>query len=31
MGYRKVSWLEQCWYVIKWKITHIFKRKDDPE
>ena len=25
MGYRKVSWLEQCWYVIKWKITHLFK------
>ena len=25
MGYRKVGWLEQCWYVLKWKLTHLFK------
>lgn len=21
MGYRKVSWIEQVWYVIKWKLS----------
>ncbi len=25
MGYRKVGWLEQCWYVLKWKLAHLVK------
>lgn len=27
MGYRKVGYLEQVWYVIKWKICHRRKRR----
>lgn len=25
MGYRKVGWLEQCWYVLKRKLILLFK------
>lgn len=27
MGYRKVPWLEQVWYVIRWKILRLFDRR----
>ena len=27
MGYRKVGALEQCWYIIRWKIRELFSRK----
>ena len=27
MAYRKVGALEQCWYIIKWKISQIYRRK----
>lgn len=26
MGYRKVGWLEQCWYVLKWKLAQLSRR-----
>ncbi len=26
MGYRKVSWIEQCWYVLKWKLHTVHKK-----
>lgn len=26
MGYRKVSWIEQCWYIIKFWFSNKFKR-----
>ena len=25
MGYRKVGWLEQCWYVVKYVISTKLK------
>lgn len=28
MGYRKVSYLEQCFYILKWKVKALFQRKD---
>lgn len=28
MGYRKVTWIEQCWYIIKFWFKDKFKRKD---
>ena len=27
MSYRKVGALEQCWYIIRWKISQLFRRK----
>ena len=27
MGYRKVGYLEQAWYIIKYKLATIFKRR----
>lgn len=27
MGYRKVPWWEQVWYVIRWKIRQLFDRR----
>lgn len=27
MGYRKPGALEQCWYIIKWKLRELFKRR----
>lgn len=26
MGYRKVSWIEQCWYIIKSWFSNKFER-----
>lgn len=26
MSYHKVGWLEQCWYVIRWKIKNLLKK-----
>ena len=31
MPYRRVSYLEQCWYLIKWGIRHGFGRKEKRE
>lgn len=28
MGYRKVGYLEQCWYILKWKVKEMFRRKE---
>lgn len=28
MGYRKVGYLEQCWYILKWKVREMFSRKE---
>ena len=28
MPYRKVSYLEQCWYLVKWGLRHGFGRKE---
>ena len=28
MGYRKVPWWEQIWYVIRWKILRWLDRRD---
>lgn len=25
MGYRQVGWLEQCWYIIKYKLRELFR------
>ncbi len=25
MPYRKVGWLEQCWYIIRWKVREKLK------
>ena len=27
MPYRKVGALEQCWYIIRWKISQLFEGK----
>lgn len=27
MGYRKVSYIEQVWYIIKYKLGELFRRK----
>jgi hypothetical protein len=27
MGYRKVGYLEQIWYVIKYKMRELFRRR----
>lgn len=27
MGYRKVSWIEQIWYVVKWKLRTAIKNR----
>lgn len=27
MPYRKVGYAEQCWYLIRFKIRHLFRRK----
>lgn len=27
MGYRRVSYLEQIWYIVKFKAKDIFRRK----
>lgn len=29
MSYRKVCWIEQVWYVIKWKISRRKGRRHD--
>lgn len=29
MGYRRVSYLEQLWYIIRYKVRGLF-RKEDP-
>ena len=26
MGYRKVKYLEQCWYIVKWKLSDWYKK-----
>lgn len=28
MPYRKVSYLEQCWYLIKYKILELLRREE---
>lgn len=28
MGYRKVGYLEQYWYILKWKVKEMFRRKE---
>ena len=27
MGYRKVGYLEQVWYIIKYKLGELFRRR----
>lgn len=27
MGYRKVSYLEQCWYLIKYKLRELLGKE----
>ena len=27
MSYRKVGYLEQCWYIIKFKLRELFRRR----
>ena len=27
MGYRKVGYLEQAWYIIKYKLGQLFRRR----
>ena len=27
MGYRKVSYLEQCWYIVKWKLRNRRRKR----
>lgn len=27
MPYRKVSWVEQIWYVIRWKFSNLRRRR----
>ena len=27
MGYRQVGWLEQCWYIIRYKLRELFCRR----
>jgi len=27
MGYRKVGYLEQVWYIIKYKLGEVFRRR----
>ena len=27
MGYRKVGYLEQCWYIIHYFVRNLFRRK----
>jgi len=27
MAYRKVGYLEQCWYIIKYKLRELFRRR----
>lgn len=29
MGYRRVSYLEQLWYILRYKVHGLF-RKEDP-
>lgn len=29
MPYRRVSYLEQLWYLLKWKMKHGFRRKEN--
>lgn len=28
MPYRRVSYLEQCWYLIKYKIRELLRREE---
>lgn len=28
MGYRKVTYVEQCWYIVKYWLKTIFSRKE---
>lgn len=27
MAYRKVGYLEQCWYIIRYKLRELFRRR----
>jgi len=27
MGYRKVGYLEQAWYILKYKLGQLFRRR----
>ena len=27
MGYRKVSYLEQIWYILRWKLKELFRKE----
>ena len=27
VGYRKVGYLEQAWYIVKYKLTQLFRRR----
>jgi len=29
MSYRKVGYLEQCYYIIKYKLQQVFRRRKD--
>ncbi len=29
MPYRRVSYLEQCWYLIKYKIRELLRREEN--
>lgn len=29
MPYRKVTYLEQCWYLIKYKILELLRKETD--
>ena len=28
MGYRKVSYLEQIWYILRYKLREFFRKED---
>lgn len=28
MGYRKVSYLEQVWYILRYKLGELFRKED---
>ena len=30
MSYRKVTYIEQCWYIFKFWLKEKFKRKEKP-
>ena len=28
MGYRKVGYLEQVWYILRYKLRHLFRKEE---